>query len=349
MRTERSVTSDISSLLQNSAQFTAGFEEEANFCAGVTQIHTHSPTCVKYSVRGDGKRYAPCRFGAPWKLVDKTSLREDGVLQIQRSHNLVNRWNKAMAVGLRHNHDISFIATICKGLALVFYLTNYATKVEDPVWKRAAAAKEVLEILGGQTVPAQQSADSRSAEDGDKENKTRQLLMRVANRVFTDRALSQVEVIAYLLGYETEFTSSEAWTFLNVCSLYWHIFRRWRHLRHAAGRESADESAEETVLLEQVGQKITYIQAYPHRGSPLEDLCLYDYMAIVMIRRKGNGAGRRAVAFDSSWPFSNEWVQILRRPEKLASVCLDGYLGMTFDEEDESYHRRYVIRTMQLV
>lgn len=32
-----------------------------------------------------------------------------------------------MAVGLRHNHDISMILTRTKGLAMIFYITNYAT------------------------------------------------------------------------------------------------------------------------------------------------------------------------------------------------------------------------------
>ncbi|OBS15743.1 hypothetical protein FPOA_13469 [Fusarium poae] len=41
VQAERSVTSDISSLLENSQQFAAAFDEEANFCAGATQIHTH--------------------------------------------------------------------------------------------------------------------------------------------------------------------------------------------------------------------------------------------------------------------------------------------------------------------
>ena len=44
------MTADISSLLQNRDQFRGAFDEEANFCAGATQIHTHSPTCVKYSL-----------------------------------------------------------------------------------------------------------------------------------------------------------------------------------------------------------------------------------------------------------------------------------------------------------
>ncbi|KAM4066762.1 ATP-dependent DNA helicase PIF1 [Hirsutella rhossiliensis] len=46
VQAERSVTSDISSLLDNTEQFSAAFDEEANFCAGATQVHTHSPTCV---------------------------------------------------------------------------------------------------------------------------------------------------------------------------------------------------------------------------------------------------------------------------------------------------------------
>jgi len=42
-------------------------------------------------------------------LSEKTTFTEEGVLRIRHSHSMVNRWNKAIAVGLRHNHDISFI------------------------------------------------------------------------------------------------------------------------------------------------------------------------------------------------------------------------------------------------
>ena len=52
-----------------------------------------------------------------------------------------------MAVGLRHNHDISFIATQYKTMAIVFYVINYATKVEDPVWKQVVAAAELFRNL----------------------------------------------------------------------------------------------------------------------------------------------------------------------------------------------------------
>ncbi|RKK06850.1 hypothetical protein BFJ65_g18403 [Fusarium oxysporum f. sp. cepae] len=344
VQAERSVTSDISSLLENSQQFAAAFDEEANFCAGATQIHTHSPTCVKYAIRGRGKLRDPCRFKAPWRLAERTAFTDEGVLQIRRTHSMVNRWNKAMAVGLRHNHDISFIATQCKTMAIVFYVTNYATKVEDPVWKRVAAATELFPATDESIV-----GNSKASEADRGQNQTRQFLMKVANRIFTERALSQVEVVAHLLGYPTEFASNDAWTFLNVSSLYWHIFRLWRHLRRESGMEVVDEPLEETVFLEEGGERISLVQAYPHRGKLLEGLSLYDYMSIVRLKRKGKGAGTWGeVQFDRSWHRSQTWVQALRRPGEHAVVCFDGYLSTDWSDETEGYYQRAAVQHLAL-
>ena len=331
------MTSDISSILRNRRQFSAMFDEEANFCAGATQIHTHSPTCVKYSISKPSRNRDLCRFKAPWRLVEKTAFTEDGVLQIRRNHCMVNRWNKAMAVGLRHNHDISFIASQCKTMAVVYYVTNYATKLDDPIWKRVAAAAEVFSAVEGSAIGS--TVDIRESANG-VENRTRQFLMRVANRIFTERPLSQVEVIAHLMGYRMEFTSNEAWAFLNVSSLYWHIFRRWVHLRRASGE--SDESFDETVLLEESGQRASLVQAYPHRGRVLQELSLYDYMSVVRLKRRGRDGARGLVELDSSWPLSRKWVQVLCKPGKHVVICLDGYLSMEFGDEDDGWYRRYV-------
>jgi len=334
------VTSDISSILRNRRQFSAMFDEEANFCAGATQIHTHSPTCVKYSINRSWRERDLCRFKAPWRLVEKTMFTGDGVLQIKRNHHMVNRWNKAMAVGLRHNHDISFIATQCKTMAVLYYVTNYATKLEDPIWKRVAAAAEVFSTVEGSAVGG--ATDTGQRADG-VENRTRQFLMRAANRIFTERPLSQVEVIAHLMGYRMEFSNNEAWAFLNVSSLYWHIFRRWAHLRRTSGGEESDESFDETVLLEQSGQRVSLVQAYPHRGRLLQELSLYDYMSVVRLKRRGGREGGRGlVELDSSWPLSRKWVQVICKPGKHVLICLDGYLSMEFGDEDDGWYRRCV-------
>ncbi|KAG5778224.1 hypothetical protein H9Q73_008110 [Fusarium xylarioides] len=170
----------------------------------------------------------------------------------------------------------------------------------------------------------------------------------MANRIFTERALSQVEVLAHFQGYETELTNSTAWTFLNICTLYWHIFQRWPLLRRAAGEGELDESIGEMVLLGKAGQRISLLQAYPYRGQRLEGLALYDYMSVVKLKRKGGCVRSGEVELDRAWPLSASWIQTLRHPNQLAAVCLDGYLGMDFTEEDDSYYRRAAVQHLGL-
>ncbi|KID83958.1 arrestin domain-containing protein [Metarhizium guizhouense ARSEF 977] len=332
---ERSVTSDASALLSDTDRFTASFDDEANFCAGATQVHTHSPTCVKYSF-GRRRNKAPtglCRFGAPWKIVEKTGFMEDGVLRIRRTHPTVNRWNKAIAVGLRHNHDISFIATQTKAKAIVYYVTNYATKLEDPLWKRAAAASA---IFSERNLSNESAGTGVSSDEGAEANNTRRFMVRVANRVFTERPLSQVEVIANLLGYSTEFSGAKAWTFLNVSMLYRHIVRVWSHLQDSCGSGAADEDADGAVIVEEAGRRLSYIEAYSHRGACLRQLCLYDYMSLVIVRRRPpKRAAWGEIPFQAGSPFAREWIQVLRRPGQRAVVCIDGFLSVDFNEKIE--------------
>jgi hypothetical protein len=94
-------------------------------------------------------------------------------------------------------------------------------------------------------------------------------------------------------------------------------------------------------MLEPSGQRVTFVQAYPYRGPYLAALPLYDYISVVMIRRRrGRYGGQGVVEFDRAWPLSETWVQVLRKPGEHAAVCLDGYLSMDFEEEDERCYRR---------
>ncbi|KID81371.1 PIF1 protein [Metarhizium guizhouense ARSEF 977] len=353
IQAERSIMSDISQLLRDGQRFSASFDEEANFCAGATQIHTHSPTCVKYSLGKIRQSGNLCRFKAPWRLVDKTAFTGEGVLRIQRSHSMVNRWNKAIAVGLRPNHDISFIATQRKTMALVFYVTNYAIKVEDPVWKRVAAAADLLPPRAGDGMAdgAEARGDDIAGDDG-RQNMTRHFLMKVANRVFTERPLSQIEVVADLLGYPTELTNASAWAFLNVSVLYWQVFRQWPHLRVESGAATADGSVDESILVEEAGQRICRVEAYCHRGDVLRRLCLYDYVSLVRLKRIDRDERQATwgeVPFESGWAPGRGWVQVIRRPGKQAIVCLDGYLSKDFDDDDEdSCYRRAAVQHLAL-
>ena len=129
------------------------FEDEANFVAYKRQIHAHSATCVKYSFKNvlptttstkNSKKHVeyPCRFKAPWPLEENTHFSNEGLLRHRRNHRMVNAYNQAMAIGLRHNHDIAMICSKTHSLSMLFYITNYATKLETPMWKRLAIAQE---------------------------------------------------------------------------------------------------------------------------------------------------------------------------------------------------------------
>ncbi|KAM4063383.1 ATP-dependent DNA helicase PIF1 [Hirsutella rhossiliensis] len=153
VRQERKPIDPVEEVMTSTSALTAAFEDESNFIAYCCQVHSHTYTCLKYSLKGvidrgaDQQRRTACRFKAPWKIVEQTGFTEDGLLQIRRNHPLVNRYNKSLAVGLRHNHDVSMILTKTKGLAMVYYITNYATKLDTPMWKRIALATEVARQL----------------------------------------------------------------------------------------------------------------------------------------------------------------------------------------------------------
>ncbi|KAH7461048.1 hypothetical protein FOMA001_g19191 [Fusarium oxysporum f. sp. matthiolae] len=128
------------------------------------------------------------------------------------------------------------ILTRTKGLAMVFYITNYATKLDTPMWKRIVLAAEVFRQLSESAERRRQVSDPAEGDDARPAllNESRQFLMRAANRIFSERQLSAVEVCYHLLGYHTDFTNVPDWSFLNLTALYWAIFRRWMHLRRQA-------------------------------------------------------------------------------------------------------------------
>ncbi|KAF6804443.1 hypothetical protein CPLU01_16056, partial [Colletotrichum plurivorum] len=347
LKEERSSDFDPATIILDKTKLREDFSQEANFVAATKQIHTHTPTCVKYSFKHRKSTRSVCRFGAPWDDVEATGFTKDGTFQIRRNHPSVNRYNEAMALGLRHNHDISFILTKCKSLAIIYYLTNYTTKEEDPVWKRVATAKEYLDTLRA-------SLTDEAPEHGRGNNqevcRARTFLTRVANRFFTDRPLSHVEVVAYLMGYPMEVCGTSAWTFLNVSALYWVVSKQWPYLQRLLGNDVINNGEGDGVLLEAQGQKITLLQAYPHRGQELQNVALYDYMSMVTLRRRKDRStvGHRQVELDASWPLSEAWVQVVRTPDRLATVCIDGYLTTNMAEEDERTYRRFSVQHLAL-
>jgi hypothetical protein len=221
-----------------------------------------------------------CRFRAPWKLVPQTGFTDDGLLEVKRDHPMVNQYNQSMAVGLRHNVDISPILTRKKGLALMHYICNYATKLNAPMWKRLALAEELLDLARTQQGGADDPGVSSTTGE-----ETRSFLLRVANRIHTSRELSQPEVLGYLLGFETDFTDISDWAWIHLNSLYWACARQWPNLRAAVATLGQEPHAD-NVYFQANGFKLSYLEAYKHRGPILAHLCFYDYVSFVVLKKE---------------------------------------------------------------
>ncbi|KAJ3572625.1 hypothetical protein NPX13_g4988 [Xylaria arbuscula] len=349
-RQDRKPIHPVEETMNNTDALTSAFENEANYIAYCCQIHSHTYTCIKYSLKALAQKGSnrhsrtACRFKAPWKIVEQTGFTEDGLLEIHRNHPLVNRYNKAMAVGLRHNHDISLILTKTKGLAMVFYITNYATKLNTPMWKRLVLAAEVLQQRHESSVQRHQIPDPVQGDDHRSavSNEARQFLMRVANRVFSERELSAVEVCYHLLGYQTDFTNVPNWSFLHLDTLYWAIFRRWPHLRRLAGMDTDIDEPLETVNLREHGRTLSYFEAYAIRGELLADICFYDYIAMVTsVRRKDHG--HNDDEFHISFQGLSEgqgWTQRLRQPHEYAVPIFQGFISNDHNDEHPAYFKR---------
>ena len=353
IRRGQKVTEVPSELVHDPQHLCKTFDAEANFVAYCCQIHTHGPTCVKYHVKEISlgsidrmKKKLRCRFQAPWRLVEETTFTKEGLLQVRRNHRMVNRHNQSMAIGLRHNHDICMILTRTQGLALFFYATNYATKLHTPMYQRIASAAEVYQRMIGEEATSDEREGGRRAEGVNPQtnNKARQFLMRVANRVFTDRELSAVEVANHLLGYPADYTNVQNWTYLRLNTLYWALARRWPHLQAAVEEHAGAERQVETVQVRGQGFQLSPLEAYLYRGPVLAKLCFYDYLSFVKLvklesldRRSGS---RRVVPFEDSSNLCEGWAQQLWEPAQTAVVVLQGELKDKHDETHPLYVKR---------
>lgn len=164
--------------------------DDSNLVARVKQLHSksHFATCFKY--RPTGRSKPTCRFGMPRDIVPSSRIDDLGMVHLARNHPWVNPWNPAIASCLRSNHDISWIPTVSKSLALVYYITNYATKDDVSPWQMVAKG-----ALLKQAIEKAKRADPSTATDLRLQEKDMDnFALRCFNSLAHDREVSGVQV-----------------------------------------------------------------------------------------------------------------------------------------------------------
>jgi hypothetical protein len=321
-----------------------GLVRDSNRIAYTSQLHRHTATCYKYKT-------THCRFGAPWNKEDKTKIGDDCILRLERNHDRVVTYNRALASAFRHNHDISFMYTKARSISSMYYMTNYSTKFDLPMWKRLAYAAQVRQLQ--QTEQEQRGNNTTRVDDG-YADRARQFLMRTANRINTEQELSSVEVASYLLGFDSFITpmptTNSSWPTVSMQCLYTTVLKHWPHGREIALRQNPLLKLDEDVTITQRGVKINHLLAYPHRGPVYHTLCLYDYMTLVSFKRVTNNtqfSSPSLVPFPIESGLSSQWIQETQTAFQ-AIPCLSGYIDTRFKSDDMDLPARAEVQHLGL-
>src|SRR6267378_1932906 len=192
--------------------YLARLYQDGNAVANKMQRHSknHTATCFKYRRRGSGKK--ACRFGMPRDLHPTSTIDEFGIIHLARNDAWINPWNPAIATCIRSNQDISWIPTMSKSLALVYYITNYATKDDvspEQILAKAALLKQSIDKANATDAPS--SSDLRLRERG-----MDNFALRCFNTFSNDREISGVQVASTLLQLPTFYTINDKFMSINL-------------------------------------------------------------------------------------------------------------------------------------
>jgi Helitron helicase-like domain at N-terminus/PIF1-like helicase len=304
----------------NDQEYVDAMHKYANAVASKRQIHSekHNSTCFKYSGKSNSRS---CRFYFPRPKVSESHVDNQGIVHLRRDNEWINPYNSCIAAAINSNQDLSFLATRTKALALLYYITNYATKDEASTYQMVMNAAMIRKSLDQQN----EQNTERTALDKARRN----FCLRVFNRMSHDKEVSGVQVASCLLQLPTYYTPR---TELHRINLY-HLRRRLRSLIQRA--DDGESRADEQVAI-QLGRNshASSFDDYKWRGPRLKSLCLYEY-AKVIGKRPAKHKSETDLDFDSNHPEYGGMTQFVRTSHSIPrTVALVGQLSEYQENED---------------
>jgi hypothetical protein len=294
-----------------------------NAVASKRQIHSenHNSTCFKYSKKGARE----CRFYFPRPKVEESHVDELGVAHLRRDNEWVNPYNPWIAAAMGSNQDLSFLATRAKALALLYYITNYATKDEASTYQMVMTAAIIRKTLE----QAEQASTPTDEERKALEKGMVNFSLRVFNRMSHDREVSGVQVASSLLQLPAYYTPH---TELHRINLYYLRRRLQAIIRRSDDDDGRNE--EQVVIKSSRNVHVNVFDDYRWRGSDLKDLCLYEYVKIIKKRLAKNRTGSD-IDFHVNHPEHDEKTQVVCGPGSVRrTVALVGQLSQYQHIED---------------
>jgi hypothetical protein len=315
---------------ESDIEFCQTLFKDSNRVASIKQLHAknHTATCFKYGRRHFGK--TSCRFGMPRDIVAASHIDANGVIQLTRNHAWVNPWNPTIASCIRSNHDISWIPTVSKSLALVYYITNYATKDDvSPLQMLTKAALLRQAIDHAHSTQSPSAADLRL-----RQRNMVNFSLRCFNSLSQDREVSGVQVASTLLQLPSYYTINYNFTRINLWWLRQYV-RSFLPLAGSQPRAPPDLPADEPCVYNaNTAAPASLFDNYKWRGQLLSSLCLFEYCMLVRTRHVRD-ATTQDIEFDQHHPRCLTHMQRLAQsPSQTATVTLQGQLSEFQAAED---------------
>ena len=188
-----------------------------------------------------------------------------------------------MASILRCNHDVKFIPGESGFLGLVYYITDYATKISKPLYHTFSIAAGLAPLRRGDVY-------EQSVDEEEESKRSRHFLVRVFNKMSVAREISGPEIGNVLIG-QSEFYTNVKFTTMSYNSLYAEMIEIFPHL----GADILDQDRYHNVTVSILDSRTVTdrFTDYKYHGSVLENVCLYDYSSIVYRRLLSDALAKR--------------------------------------------------------
>ncbi|CAF4911297.1 unnamed protein product, partial [Rotaria sp. Silwood2] len=135
----------------------------------------------------------------PRKLVPVSTIDPDtGHISMRRSDPWINNFNEYLIAACRSNMDIKFIWSGNDAKALIYYITDYVTKV-------TLSFHDTFALVQKSTTSYMNP--SYQTDKADAIEKSRKLILRCDNTLAPQQELSGVQVASYLMNWNDHYTT----------------------------------------------------------------------------------------------------------------------------------------------
>ncbi len=199
------------------AEFALALYKDSNAITSKTQVQfsLHNATYFKYVAAVSGK----CQFDFPRPCINKSKMTALSSIEILQNHLWINPWNSALTSLIRSNHDINYFLSNVKALALVCYITNYATKGDYSQYQRMMSTTFIQNAHN----KAMLQYDIQDQIDWPRNMEVDKFVLGIFNRFAHDCKISGPLAINTLLVFPEYYTAEKSLKKVNLKNL-WSYF-----------------------------------------------------------------------------------------------------------------------------